>query len=359
MPTHWPENERIKHRYCAFLREAKRQSEPSIDKAMAAIDRFEEYTRRRAFRKFHIQQAVGFKQHLCEQRSRQSAGRLSAATLNSTLNALKSFFVWLADQPGYRAVVRYADAEYFNLAEKERRIAMTTRAQLVPTMEQILHALNAMPSASDIERRDRAVLAFMILTGVRDGAMVSLKLKHVDLEQACVHQDAREVRTKFSKTFTTWFFPVDNRFRQVVIEWVEFLRSEKLWGLDDPLFPATRVTVGSEGKFAAVGLDRKHWCNATPIRTIFRQAFERLGLPYFNPHSFRKTLVGLGEQLCTTPEQFKAWSQNLGHEQVMTTFTSYGAVGTSRQAEIIRQLAQPRQQDARAKARLLALLDEV
>jgi integrase len=226
-------------------------------------------------------------------------------------------------------------------------------------LEQILHTLHAMPSATDIERRDRAVLAFTILTGVRDGAMVSLKLKHLDLEQACVHQDAREVRTKFSKTFTTWFFPVDKAFRQVVFEWVAFLRTEKLWGLDDPLFPATRVTVGPEGKFAAAGLDRKHWRNATPIRAIFRQAFERVGFPYFNPHSFRKTLVGLGEQLCTTPEQFKAWSQNLGHEQVMTTFTSYGAVGTARQAEIIRQLAQSRQQDARAKARLLELLDEV
>lgn len=359
MPTHCPENERIKHRYCAYLREAKRQSEASIDKAMAAIDRFEEYTRRRAFKRFHIQQAVGFKQHLCEQRSRQSAGRLSAATLNSTLNALKSFFVWLADQPGYRAVVRYADVEYFNLGEKERRVAMTTRAQPFPTMEQILHALHAMPSATDIERRNRAVLAFTMLTGVRDGALVSLKLKHVDLEQGCVHQDAREVRTKFSKTFTTWFFPIDKVFRQVVVEWIDFLRSEKVWGLDDPLFPATKVTVGSEGKFAAIGLDRKHWSSATPIRTIFRQAFERVWLPYFNPHSFRKTLVGLGEQLCSSPEQFKAWSQNLGHEQVMTTFTSYGAVGASRQAEIIRQLAQPRQHDARIKARLFELLDEI
>ncbi len=42
-----------------------------------------------------------------------------------------------------------------------------------------------------------------------------------------------------------------------------------------------------------------------------------------------------GEQLCKTPEEFKAWSQNLGHEQVLTTFLSYGTVSVSRQAEII------------------------
>ena len=38
------------------------------------------------------------------------------------------------------------------------------------------------------------------------------------------------------------------------------------------------------------------------------------------------------------PEDFKAWSQNLGHEKVLTTFISYGSVGTRRQGEIIRDL---------------------
>ena len=31
-----------------------------------------------------------------------------------------------------------------------------------------------------------------------------------------------------------------------------------------------------------------------------------------------------------TPEQMKAWSQNLGHEDVMTTFRSYGRPATAR-----------------------------
>ena len=44
-----------------------------------------------------------------------------------------------------------------------------------------------------------------------------------------------------------------------------------------------------------------------------------------------------------TPEQFKAWSQNLGHEKVLTTFLSYGEVACQRQGEIIRSLATPQQ----------------
>jgi integrase len=122
---------------------------------------------------------------------------------------------------------------------------------------------------------------------------------------------------------------------------VRYIREEKLWGNDDPLFPVTHIALGTTCQFEAVGIERLHWNTASPIRTIFREAFEQAGLPYFHPHSIRKTLGRLGEQVCKSPEDFKAWSQNLGHEQVLTTFMSYGAVATERQGEIIRGLGTP------------------
>ena len=179
------------------------------------------------------------------------------------------------------------------------------------------------------------------MTGARDSAIASFKLKHIDLDENCVLQDAREVQTKFSKTFTTWFFPVGEEVQNIVTDWVLFLTGKKLWGPDDPLFPATRIAVGDLKLFEAAGLDRKHWSSAGPIRRIFKRSFAEAGLPYFNPHSFRSTLAQLGERLCRTPEEFKAWSQNLGHEKVLTTFSSYGEVATRRQAEIIHELVKP------------------
>ena len=171
------------------------------------------------------------------------------------------------------------------------------------------------------------------------GALASMKLKHVDLAAGSVFQDAREVQTKFSKSFTTYFLPVGSEVRQIVDAWVTYLRQEKLWGNDDPLFPATLVELGAARQFEAVGLARKHWSTGTPIRAIFRSAFESAGFSYFNPHSIRTTLVQLGQTLCRDAEQFKAWSQNLGHEGVLTTFLSYGAVAPRRQGEIIQTLA--------------------
>jgi hypothetical protein len=150
------------------------------------------------------------------------------------------------------------------------------------------------------------------------------------------------VKTKRSKTFTTCFFPVGDDICKIVVDWVSFLRTEKLWGNDDPLLPATEVATGPDQRFAAAGLARKHWSNATPIRKIFKEAFTNAGLPYANPHSFRNTLAQLAYELRLGPEEFKVWSQNLGHESILTTFSSYGEVSPYRQAKIMRDLAIPR-----------------
>jgi hypothetical protein len=143
-----------------------------------------------------------------------------------------------------------------------------------------------MPVTTDIERRNRALIACTILTGACDGAIASFKLRHIDVAEGKIDQDARDVRTKFSKSFVTTFFPVGDDIRAIVADWANYLRREKLWGLDDPLFPATKVALGNSLQFEAAGLDRKHWSSASPIRTIFKEAFASVGLPYFNPHSF-------------------------------------------------------------------------
>jgi integrase len=339
MATHNADNERIKRRYFVFLKEAKRQSEDSVDAAAKALARFETATRYRDFKAFHFEQAVAFKRHLADQDSHATGGKLSKATLNAPLSLLKRFFQWLADKPGYKSRLQYSDAEYFNLSEKDTRVATAKRERPAPTLGQVKHTIALMPGRTDIELRNRALLAFALMTGARESALASMKLKHVDLANGSVFQGAREVQTKFSKSFTTYFFNVGSEVRQIFDAWVTHLRQDMLWGNDDPLFPATLVELGQSRQFEAAGLARRHWSTASPIRAVFKEAFEAAGLPYFNPHSFRATLVQFGETVCQNPEQFKAWSQNLGHEGVLTTFLSYGAVAPRRQGQIIQALA--------------------
>ena len=54
MKKHNPANERIKRKYFAFLKEAKRHSEPTIDVAAKALNRFEVYTKFRDFKTFQV-----------------------------------------------------------------------------------------------------------------------------------------------------------------------------------------------------------------------------------------------------------------------------------------------------------------
>lgn len=353
MRTHCPANERIKREYLVYLKEAQRYSEPTIDSVATAIARFEQYNSYKDFKRFHIQQAVAFKKKLAAQTNAATGKSLSLATQRGTLNALRSFFIWLAAQTGYKSRFTYADADYFNLSEKDNRAAQSHSQRPFPSLEQAQHAIRAMPSSTAIEQRDRALVAFTLMTGCRDGALVSLKLKHVDLKNQLVKFDAREVETKFSKSFETYFMPVGEDVRSIFVDWVSFLTTEHLWAPTDPLFPKTLMDFDTGEGFRVAGLAREHWTTANAVRRIFRDAFERSGLPYFHPHSFRHTLAQLGEQVCRSPEEFKAWSQNLGHEQVMTTFNSYGKVSAPRQAEIIRQLGTPNAPAQRDLAELL------
>jgi site-specific recombinase XerD len=277
MPNYNAANERIKRQYFTYLGEAQGHGEQTIDAVAKAIARFEACTRYKDFKSFHIEQAKAFKRDLGDHRSRRSGEPLSKATLYSTLTALKRFFIWLAGQPGYKSRISFSDAEYFNLSAKETRIAKAARPPRVPTLEQIRHVIESMPAATDIERRDRALVAFTILTGARDGAIASFKLRHIDIADSKIDQDARDVRTKFSKSFITTFFPVGDDIRAVVSDWVAYLRTEKLWGLDDPLFPSTKVAMGENRRFVSgIGPQALDQCRADPCSF---QGVVRVGRP--------------------------------------------------------------------------------
>jgi len=334
-------NERVKRKYLTFLGQAKGQNEASIDAVAKALSRFESYNEHKDFKVFRIEQAISFKKHLANQKHHKTGEPLSLATLNSTARHLKAFFEWLSQEVGYKSRITYSEAEYFNLSEKETRIAKAKRQKPVATIEQIKHVLNGLPCSTAIEKRNKALIAFTLLTGARDGAIASLKIKHIDFNADTIFQDAKEVKTKFSKTFTTCFFPVGNEVREIVFEWVEYLKKEWLFGNDDPLFPKTKMGKDDENNFKVSGLTKDHWSDASAIRRIFREAFSGADLPNFNPHSFRNTLATLGQQVCQTPEEFKAWSQNYGHDGVMTTLISYGEVQACRQSEIFKQLKEP------------------
>jgi site-specific recombinase XerD len=355
MSKHNAANERIKREYLTYLKQAKGRNEATIDSVASSLARFEESTRWKDFRRFHRQQAVAFKEKLDAAVNARTGERLSKSTMLTILRNLREFFFWLAHQPGFKSHIGYADADYFNLSDKDVTVARTRREKRVPTLEQVQHVLRNMPLTTILERRDAALIALATITGARVRALTSFHHGHVNLREGYIEQDARTVQTKFAKTFRTYFFPVCDEARAVFSEWHQELERDQLWSPGDPLFPATAIGLGIEGGFTAVGLARRGWSTSGSVRDIFKRAFERAGLPYYNPHSFRDMLVHHAFTLNLSPEQMKAWSQNLGHADVLTTFTSYGQIPTQRQGQLIRESGDRNRGDGITTAEIAAM----
>jgi site-specific recombinase XerD len=331
-----PANERIKRRYFHELREADGLAEVTIDHAARAIYDFERFNGFADFQRFRSNDASAYRRHLLAGGGKRAAELSNRSTVHSKLVHAQKFFTWLAKQPGFKSRISAADARYFKLSNRDRRLASERPLKPTPSVEQIKHVIGSMTAMTDLEKRDRALIALILLTGIRVTAAISLKLKHVRADGS-IFQDAREVRTKFGKTQTTYFFPVGAEVREVFDDYVRHLRTVLLWGEDDPLFPSTRQALDEQRWLRPIGLSKEHWKTSDPVRQIFKRAFEEVGVPYYTPHSIRRTLARLGERVCRTPEELKGWSQNLGHDELMTTF-GYGAVPLQQQAAILARL---------------------
>lgn len=326
-------NEVLKKQYENHLELDERLSETTRLSKLRDIRKFETYTNFKDFKTFSKQQAMGFKDSYKKH-------SVEYSTLSHTIRNLREFFGWLTQQPKYRSKSKIEAVRVFSLTRKEENIAQRKAYKDAPTLEQVRHVLSSMPTDTEQQMRDKAMIAFVACTGVRVTALMSLKISHIDEHQKLVRQNPAEVDTKFGKYIVTQLFPVGEDIQQIVVDWVRYMKANKLADQNSPLFPAMLSEYKAEtGEFTQEHLSTQHISSQTTIRRVFSEAYKNAGLKYYNPHTMRHMLTSLGEKLCNTPEEFKAWSQNLGHSSPLTTFTSYGQVHTHRQCELISSLS--------------------
>jgi integrase len=337
MPPNNPENERLKLRYFNFETEAKGKSPKTIEGIQKALIRFEEFTGFQSFKTFTHKQATDFKAYLLTSKNKYGKP-LSPSTIAHTLAPLKEFMRWLAMQPSYKSCIKFSDMEYLNLSEKDKRGLQPNTLKQYPSPEQIRKAISTLDTKNEVGRRNQAIMATTFATGIRDGALIGLKLKHVNIARKYVVQDPKEVATKFGKRIDSMFYPIGDDIHQIVIDWVKFLREQKLFSDSDPLFPKEMLVQDAEMTFKGGQLLREHWQSATAVRGVFKQAFEAAGLPYYSPHRFRDTLSAIGREMCISTDDQMAWARNMGHESPATTFLVYGGFSTNHQFEVIERL---------------------
>ncbi len=331
-------NEKVKRSYFQWLREAKGFQESTIVTKERDISRWEEFTKHEDFGRFSAKKAVDFKRHLEEV---QGGGRkLSPNTRYHCLQHLRSFFQWLSTQQGYKSKVTAAAISYLALDRKTVQALSSPAPVKYPSLEYVKRLTASIEPVDEIAQRDRALIAFLFLSGMRDKAVATLPLGCFDSGRLAIQQrPAQGVDTKFGKSFDSYLVPFDQELVDHVIGWARFLKEMKLFGSTNPLFPRTKVRQG-DGVFSfeRQGIEPVFWRGTGAIRHILRTRAEAAGLDYYYPHSYRHAHVHLALQYVQTGEQLRAVSQNLGHENIGTTLTSYGKLDQFRVADVIRSL---------------------
>lgn len=320
--------------YQKHMKEARGLDVKTIDARMRHLGQFEACLAGKDLVKLKPDDIVQFKESVIgtEQEDGPEAECLAAPTIVQTFHDLRAFIEWLSKQPGYRTLRRDL-ADYCTPSRRLRALANASKPKRSPSAEEIRATLEAMPISTSTERRDRAVIAFLFLSGVRDGALISLRLKHIDIERKLVIQDATQVNTKFAKTMRTFWFPVGKDMESIVIDWIDERRDFGAMD-EDPLFPRTPNFI--RFPFSVGG--EEFWQTASTVREIIRKATEAADVPYFPPHSVRSTLASMFFMWARNMEDIKALSQNLGHEDLQTTLAHYAELDEDRQHDLIREM---------------------
>ncbi len=337
-------NELLKRRFYEWLKQSKGFEDNTIQCYEKAIWLWEDFSNKADFANFNKTMAGSFKDWLKNRNKANSQDKISISYCYDNLRHLKDFFMWLSEQPNYKRKINKTAIEYLNLLKKEVREAKETKSVKYPTLEMIKMVIENLKGKTEIEMRDRALFALAFLTGARITAIRTLPMGSFDKKELIISQDpALKVETKFSKKITSVLVPFGYKESiDYFIEWFDYLEKEKEFKPDDPIFPATKIENGKDNicYYNTGEVEARFFKDSGSLRKIFEKRFKQVGAKYYHPHTFRHSWVKEMSKLPLTEEEKKAISQNLGHEDVATTFGSYGygKIEENKQIELMRSI---------------------
>jgi site-specific recombinase XerC len=329
-------NALIKRAYMRHLEHVRGFGVKSRDQVMCSIGHLEDYLDG-DFCKFNSNIAIAFKAFLFDEVSKKTGNPLTTSMISKTCRNNTKFLVWLSEQAEFEPQFSAGDAAYLSPTADMKAAVRRRPVSSTPDIGDFVKAIMAMPHETLFERRGRAAMAMLALTGARADALASFRFGSVKLQKRQVDQDGIAVRTKDRKRIKTWFFPVGECLLLVIEDWLKTLK-ELGYVATDPLFPADERVAGPDGLLVSIGLSKTVWESCTPVRKIFKKLCEDNEMGCNHPHAIRRSLVKLAFRTLSKLEDLKAWSQNLGHSNIATTVLVYGELDALRQEEIMCEL---------------------
>lgn len=324
------ENERIKHQYFDKFIFRSGKSKATLRKVISAIQIFEEFNNFQDFKLFKYENAKEFQKYLLDKysNSMQSAYR--------TIQAVQEFFLWLKERSGYKRL-DYDDIKSLRLSLKDVEKAKTTKPRKIIGIDKWEEMILNIKPKDEVGLRGRAIFVCLLLTGIRIEALISLKIRDINLDENYIFQDSNHVNTKFSTSHKTNLWNFKAEIKQILINWVKLLKDENDFTDQDPLFPKIQITV-NQFQFEKDGFKKEFLKQPDIIRKELEKQFKNANLGYYTPHTIRHSLTSLFMGFDLTPEQLKAVSQNLSHKNLVTTVNNYYQVHEFKQDQIIEEL---------------------
>lgn len=334
MPQTALKNELVKNNYFAYCRGAEGLSESTINKYAQCIFKWQTCFKEADFSDISKMQCDEFKKFLKQEAEKNNT---SLSNQYDILRHLKRFFLWLTEQKGYEHI-RKTDISYLRLSKSETRIALEKKDKDTPSLKEIQDIVRRIQPNTEVDMRDRALIAFLILTGMRISAVVSLPIQAFDPFKILITQDpGLGVKTKNSKKILSTFLPIFwEEGESIFLDWYNHLKNNKGFGPQKPIFPASK-------SLSLKSVSDKFWQTSGPVREMIRERCKEAGVSYYNPHSFRHSAVAFMSERGLTEADKRAVSLVLGHEHVGTTFGSYG-YGHISPADAVKRVREMRNQ---------------
>lgn len=327
------ENFKLHYHYQEYLQLSRGMAHSTIQAALRSIRQFDVHSANCTYHEISTDQIKWFKDGLEERlQSEDISERRSASTIVHTLLNLKDFFLWLESNKEIKfATQRLGD--YFKPSNRLMKLANVVAHKYIPTMDDLYEIVRLMPFETFMQRRDRAIIAYLMATALRNRALLSIRIQDNDFDQGLVMQDPHYVQTKNAKAMLTAFFPVDEDIMVIISDWVGEIKA--ITQSDQgPLFPRMMDPIAAR----ALEPHAQSLLDDGLPRRILKRAIKAAGKPVFTPHKLRHAIAEWGLNACAGLEEYASWSRNLGHNTMATTFGSYVKPTQERQNETMKQI---------------------
>jgi len=319
---------------------ARRVSKDTKKKDMQALNYFNDFLKRKDFKQMKISDLEGFQPYLNNYKYKGS--NLVVTTRLKVLQIVCSFLNWLKKQEGFKRIITNDMADYFKLRQNEKNIMRSQYSKIkeYPNINDIECLLDTLDKNNLKDRRTIAFLCYLLLTGARLSAAVTMKIDLLDLNKYMADQDPEKgVKTKNSKRIVTTIPHISQKALDNLRDWVGFLESMGFRG-DDPLFPKT-INAPNDGciQFTKATKYMKESISPGSMAKLVKEAFKKSGFPNYHCHSLRDTNLDYCLSKVNSIKESKAISVNVGHESLLTTFRDYGDMSSEEVYNIIRSIS--------------------